>query len=100
MCYVLCVMDCVRVRELHQNLSVYLRRVKRGEPLEVTERGEPVARLQPVGYDDDDPLARLEAKGLVIRRGGGNLADLPPPVRGDLEHPLGEILDELREERL
>ena len=97
--YLLCVMDRVGVRELRQNLSVYLRRVKRGEPLEVTERGEPVARLQPVGYDDD-PLARLEAKGLVIRRGGGNLADLPPPVRVDLERPLGEILDELREERL
>jgi prevent-host-death family protein len=34
-------MDRVGVRELRQNLSVYLRRVARGESLEVTERGRP-----------------------------------------------------------
>ena len=35
----------VGVRELRQNLSVYLDRVKAGETLEVTEHGHPVARL-------------------------------------------------------
>ena len=98
-CYILCVMERVGVRELRQNLSVYLRRVKAGEPLEVTERGQPVARLEPI-VDEDDPLARLEARGLVVRRGSGNLADLPPPLRVELERPLSEILEELREERL
>src|SRR6266511_762796 len=38
----------VGVRELRQNLSRYLRRVERGERLEVTERGKPVAVLGPV----------------------------------------------------
>ncbi len=38
----------VGVRELRQNLSVYLERVKAGESLEVTERGQPVARLAPL----------------------------------------------------
>jgi prevent-host-death family protein len=37
----------VGVRELRQNLSVYLDRVKAGETLEVTEHGTPVARLGP-----------------------------------------------------
>ena len=37
----------VGVRELRQNLSVYLDRVKAGETLEVTEHGRPVARLGP-----------------------------------------------------
>lgn len=99
MCYILCVMERVGVRELRQNLSVYLRRVKRGEALEVTERGSPVARLEPI-VDEDDPLARLEARGLVVRRGRGSLADLPPPPKVELERPLSEILEELREERL
>src|SRR5919201_1885089 len=36
-------MDRVGVRELRQNLSVYLRRVRRGEALEVTERVRRVA---------------------------------------------------------
>ena len=37
----------VGVRELRQNLSVYLARVKAGETLEVTEHGQPVAQLGP-----------------------------------------------------
>ncbi len=41
--------ESVGVRELRQNLSRYLRRVKAGEPLAVTERGRVVARLVPSG---------------------------------------------------
>jgi prevent-host-death family protein len=37
----------VGVRELRQNLSVYLRRVADGETLQVTEHGRPVAILAP-----------------------------------------------------
>jgi prevent-host-death family protein len=35
----------VGVRELRQNLSVYLERIALGETLEVTDRGQPVAIL-------------------------------------------------------
>lgn len=41
--------ESVGIRELRQNLSVYLRRVKQGETLAVTERGHTVARLVPSG---------------------------------------------------
>jgi len=92
-------MDRVGVRELRQNLSVYLRRVRRGESLEVTERGQPVAHLNPI-VDLDDPIARLEARGLVVRRGRGNLAHLSPPPKLDLERPVSDALDELRDDRL
>jgi prevent-host-death family protein len=92
-------MGRVGVRELRQNLSVYLRRVRRGEALEVTERGIPVARLSPIA-PPDDALSRLEARGIPLRRGAGNLADLPPPVRLTLERPLSGVLDEFREDRL
>jgi prevent-host-death family protein len=99
MCYILCVMERVGVRELRQNLSVYLRRIRRGETLEVTERGQPVALLQPI-VDPDDRFARLEAQGIQLRRGAGNLAHLPPPVKVKLDRPLGDVLEELREERI
>lgn len=92
-------MDRVGVRELRQNLSVYLRRVRRGEKLEVTERGRPVALLQPI-VAADDGLARLEARGLPVRRGAGNLADLPAPVSVKLDRPLTDVLDESREDRI
>jgi prevent-host-death family protein len=55
-------MQRVGVRELRQNLSVYLDRVKAGESLEVTERGHPVAVLTPL-RDPDDPIERLRAQG-------------------------------------
>jgi prevent-host-death family protein len=45
----------VGVRELRQNLSRYLERVKAGESLVVTERGREVARLVPSG-DLVDPF--------------------------------------------
>jgi prevent-host-death family protein len=92
-------MERVGVRELRQNLSVYLRRVRDGEALEVTERGQPVARLQPLA-DPDDTAARLEARGLTVRRGRGSLADLPAPLKLDLDRPASEVLLKLREDRL
>lgn len=53
MCYFLTHMpskaSTVGVRELRQNLSKYLTRVKEGESLVVTERGEEVAKLIPSG---------------------------------------------------
>jgi prevent-host-death family protein len=52
----------VCVRELRQNLSKYLRRVERGERLEVTEHGRPAAVLGPVG-ELASPLERLVAAG-------------------------------------
>jgi prevent-host-death family protein len=92
-------MERVGVRELRQNLSVYLRRVRRGETLEVTERGQPVAVLRPI-MDPDDRFARLEARKIPLRRGAGNLAELPPPMKVELDRPLGEMLEELREDRI
>jgi prevent-host-death family protein len=89
-------MERVGVRELRQNLSVYLRRVKEGRRLEVTERGQPVARLEPI-VDERDPVVRLEQQGRVLRRGRGDLSTIRP-LKLDLERPLSETLDELRED--
>ena len=52
----------VGVRELRQNLSVYLRRILEGHSFEVTDRGVPVALLVPLPTQDS-PLARLVAAG-------------------------------------
>lgn len=43
----------VGIRELRQNLSRYIQRVKAGEVLAVTERGLEVARLVPTGASAD-----------------------------------------------
>jgi prevent-host-death family protein len=68
----------VGVRELRQNLSVYLRRVKEGEALEVTEHGRTVARLVP-SVEGGSVFERLIAEGKVTPA-AGSLDDLPPLV--------------------
>ena len=70
-------MDRVGVRELRQNLSVYLRRVKAGESLEVTEHGHVVAVLTPI-VNPDDPLERLRAQGR-LKPAVGSFKDIPLP---------------------
>ena len=94
MCYIMAE-DKVGIRELRQNLSVYLRRVKEGEVLEVTDRGKPVALLVPLP-PEDDPLERLIASGRVTRA-KGSLNDLPPPTITSTPS-LSEILAQMREE--
>lgn len=86
------------VRELRQNLSVHLRRVKKGEVLEVTERGHPVAVLAPLP-EAMTPLGRLVLEGRVLRPATRSLADLPPPMRFDLKPTLSEILQQQRADR-
>jgi prevent-host-death family protein len=92
-------MVTVNVRELRQNLSVYLRRVEEGETLSVTNRGRPVAMLAP-SPEAGHPLADLVAEGKV-RPARGRLEDLGPPLkRRPGERPLSELIEEDREERI
>ncbi len=67
-------MKAVGIRELKARLSQYLRDVRRGEVVLVTDRGEVVAELRPPGgavigeSDTERGLRRLaEAGGLVVR---------------------------------
>ncbi|HMU26848.1 MAG TPA: type II toxin-antitoxin system prevent-host-death family antitoxin [Solirubrobacterales bacterium] len=54
-------MPKVGVRELRQNLSRHLQRVKAGESLEVTEHGRVVARLSPAGENLPEAYLALAA---------------------------------------
>jgi prevent-host-death family protein len=87
----------VGVRELRQNLSKYLRRVERGERLEVTEHGRPVAVLAPLPAADR-PITRLVASGRLSAPDGELLALLPP--RGRPTSRVSRALQEGREDRV
>lgn len=87
----------VGVRELRQNLSVYLRRIDRGERFEVTDRGKPVALLLPLPTALS-PLERLIAEGRA-RPPKGNPLDLRPPA-GEPATTLSEALLRDRADRL
>ncbi|HEX5213985.1 MAG TPA: type II toxin-antitoxin system prevent-host-death family antitoxin [Vicinamibacterales bacterium] len=59
----------VGARELKVRLGTYLRRVRQGHRLVVTDRGQPVAELRPIGGEAGagTVLAELEARGVVTR---------------------------------
>ena len=64
-------MITVDIRELKNNLSYYLRGVKKGKTVTVTERGQFVAVLMPVETPADASLARkLSRKGFGTWKGG------------------------------
>jgi prevent-host-death family protein len=55
-------------RELKTRLGLYLKRVRRGETILVTDRHEPVAELRPLGGSSDpatEAVRRLAARGVV-----------------------------------
>jgi prevent-host-death family protein len=89
----------VGVRELRQNLSVYLDRVKAGETLKVTEHGHVVALLSPL------PAAKLSQLEQMVAEGRAtaptrSLKDLRPPrtwPEGD-PRPAEDIIGDMRED--
>lgn len=102
MCYSRCYMakvDQVSVRELRQNLSVYLRRVKQGEVLEVTERGMPVALLRPLTRRFSTALERMLDEGRLHPASAGH-HDLAPPLRLPLKITASQALEEQRRNRI
>jgi len=90
----------VGVRELRQNLSIYLDRVKEGETLQVTEFGRVVALLTPLPAEKLSPFERMVREGRAIPP-NGTLKDRRPPQPGPPDMPSSEeILAADREDRL
>lgn len=91
----------VGARELKTRLGRYLRRVRRGARLVVTDRGEPIAELRPLGSDaasgHEAGLAALEALGVLTRTASARLAPFRP-LRSS-GRPLSEAVGEGREDR-
>ncbi len=71
-------MEQIGIRALQQHASAVLRRVQRGEALEVTDRGHPVAVLVPAARGS--ALEKLRASGRATAAEGDLLA-IGPPVR-------------------
>jgi len=88
----------VGVRELRQRASELLRLVARGETIEITDRGRPVAILGPL--PEGSPLELLRAAG-DIDSATGDVDDLPEPVvlADGVESPSQALVRLRRQER-
>ena len=84
----------VGIRELRQRASELLRHVERGESIEITDRGRPVAILSPV--PTGSAYQRLVAEGEIVRasRDSGELPDPMPLPSG--QESASSVLARLR----
>lgn len=88
----------VGIRELRQNLSVYVKRVREeGRNYEVTERGEPVARLTPLQDRPASVYEQMVADGRITPA-TLRWEDLPPPLPSVPGKSVTQILLDMREE--
>jgi antitoxin (DNA-binding transcriptional repressor) of toxin-antitoxin stability system len=95
----------VGVRELKNRLSEYLRAVRAGERVLVTDRGEVVAELAPPGHgsrEQDVPAALLvlARRGLATLGAPGDPAVYPALTRrGHRKLSAAQLLDQERGSR-
>lgn len=94
-------MKSVGLRELKNRLSEYVREVRSGEPVLVTDRGEVVAELIPPGQGGDQRsvpsvLMALARRGQVTLGLSNDAAAYPKLPRVLKRHRAAELLSEER----
>jgi prevent-host-death family protein len=89
-------MERIGIRELRDNLTSTIRRVRAGEAFEVTHDGEPVAILSPVKHSRLDEL--IAAGQVTMPKRPLQIPRERFKVTGD--RTVSEILDEQRADRL
>ena len=87
----------VGIRELRQNLSIYIDRVKEGETLEVTEHGHPVAELTPLRPRSKSLFEQMVADGRITPASRPRGLPDPVPLKPGAEPP-SSILMRMRDE--
>ncbi len=84
----------VGIRELKDTLSAVLHRVQEGEPIEVTDNGQPIVRMVPIR-----PMSvteRLAAEGTLILAPDQDTEWPDPEPARPGERPMSEIVIEMR----
>ena len=99
---ILAIMETATITQVKNGLSAYIVKVRAGESILVTDRGVPVAVLEPVAkqVDWDERMERLERAGLV-RRGTGRIPEQilrtkGPKIRGRGNPLVDAVIEERR----
>jgi prevent-host-death family protein len=89
-------METVAMRVLNQETASVLARVERGEVVEITNRGRPIARIVPV---ESTELDGLVARGRIVPATAVGALSVPTgPVDAAIDS--ADVISELREDRL
>lgn len=103
-------MGTVGIRALKQNASEVVARAAKGETIEITDRGRPVARIVPLGvgrYQEMVESGQITPPSLSLQSFRERLNEIEADLRSrgiptgnTSELSVEQILDELKEERL
>lgn len=85
----------VGTRELKSRLSEYLRLVKAGQTVVVTERGKVIAHISPAAPTLEERMQALEAAGFLVR-GKGKIKPYRPKVVNRSGRLMSDIVVEDR----
>ena len=86
----------VGIRELKARLSEYLRKVKAGQTVVITERGKPVGQIVPVGETLEEKMQRLQEEGFLTWS-GRKLEPREPSVLNTWGVQISDMISEDRE---
>jgi prevent-host-death family protein len=94
-------MKAIGSRELKNRLGAYLRDVREGWTIVVTDRGRPIAELRPIAAAATDEEARLQELGTLGLVSPRKSTTLPERKRVRIAgKPLSETIAEDRQDRV
>ena len=86
----------IGIRDLKARLSDYLRQVRRGQVIVITDHGQTVGRILPAGSSLQDIAKILQAAGLADWN-GKRLKDIQPPAVNTSSIAISDLLVDMRE---
>ncbi len=86
----------VGIRELKTNLSAYMRRVKAGESVIITEHGNPVGQIIPISESVEAKMHALVESGFAEWNGEKFVAHTPT-IKLQGKRTIASIVSENRE---
>jgi len=86
----------VGIRDLKAQLSHYIRQVKSGNTVIITERGKPVGRIVPVEVSLEEKIQELIQSGFLVWN-GQKLKPTAPVAENKGEKTIAEMVLEDRE---
>ena len=81
------------IRELKEQLSAYLRQVKAGGTVTITDRAKPIARIVPLAQPIETQLEALQEAGLIAWN-GQKLSPMAPVARTQGDRTVADLLED------